>query len=181
VETKRSYDGNVLGPLPLALVGANVDGRPNYLVIGYCAPFDFGKQVFFSLYKKRHTAAGILEDRTFSVNIPSVDLMDRVKICGSTSGRDLDKSTLFETFYGELETAPMIRECPLNMECKVTEIVDTELNHGVIGRIAKSYVNEELLKDEKAVDMARVNLFSWMIGGDFGYYRLGERIDSHGA
>lgn len=173
---KSQFDGNVLGPLPLALVGASVGGRPNYLVIGYIAPFDFGKQVFFSIYKKRYTAVGILENRTFSVNVPSVDLMDKVEICGSKSGRDFDKSMLFDTFYGELKTAPMISECPLSMECEVTEIVDTEQNHGVIGRVVKSYVNEELLKDEKTIDMANANLFVWTIGGDFNYYRLGERI-----
>ncbi len=173
---KKRFEGNVLSPLPVVLVGALVDGRPNYLVIGYSTPFDFGKQIFISLYKKRYTAVGILENRTFSVNVPSANLMDRVEICGSKSGRDLDKSQLFESFYGDLATAPMIVECPLTMECEVTKIVDTELNHGVIGRVVKSYVDEDLLNDEKTIDMARANLLVWTIGGDFNYYRLGERI-----
>jgi len=173
---KRAFEGNVLSPLPVILVGALVDGRPNYLVIGYASPFDFGEQVFFSLYKERYTAKGILEHRTFSVNVPSVALMAEVRICGSKSGRDVDKSALFETFYGELKTAPMIRECPLNMECEVTEIVDTELNHGVIGRVVGSFVNEDLLCDERTIDMARADLFAWTPGGGFAYYRLGDRI-----
>jgi len=174
---KQSYDGNVLSPLPVVLVGALVDGWPNYLVIGYMAPFDFGKQIFFSIYKERHTAKGILEHRTFSVNLPPVSLMDRVRICGRKSGREIDKSTLFETFYGELETAPMILECPLNMECEVTQLVDTELNHGVIGRVVGSFVNDDLLLEGKTVDMVKADLFSWTLGGDFSYYRLGDRIE----
>jgi len=173
---KKEFDGNVLSPLPIVLVGADVGGRPNFLVIGYSAPFDFGKQVFFSLYKRRHTAAGILANRTFSVNVPSASLMAKVEICGKASGRDVDKSSLFEIFYGELRTAPMIDECPLTMECQVTEFVDTELNHGVIGRVVKSYVNEDLLAGERTIDMARADLFCWTTGGDSGYYRLGERV-----
>jgi len=173
---KASYEGNVLSPLPVILVGALVDERPNYLVIGYAAPFDFGKQIFFSIYKERYTARGILAHRTFSVNVPSVALLEQVRICGSTSGNDLDKSTLFENFFGQLKTAPMIRECPLNMECEITEIVDTELNHGVIGRVVGSYVDDHLLKDEKTIDMAGADLFAWTLGGDFSYYRLGHRI-----
>ncbi len=50
--------------------------------------------------------------------------MDETNVCGTKSGRDFDKSTLFDTFYGELETAPMIRQCPINIECEVNEILD---------------------------------------------------------
>lgn len=172
---KREYAGNVLGPLPLTLVGANVEGRPNYLVIGYIAPMEFGKQVFFPINRKRHTSRGILETGTFSVNVPSVTLIDEVKRCGSASGRDVDKSAWFETFYGELETAPMIRECPLNMECEVVEILTTKHSHNVIGRVVKSYVNEGLLSAD-GVDMRRAGLMSWTIAGDLGMYALGGRV-----
>ena len=72
---KQVINGNLLSPLPVVLVGALVNGRPNYLVIGYIAPFNFGKHIFFSLYKKRYTRIGIHENRTFSVNIPTEDLL----------------------------------------------------------------------------------------------------------
>lgn len=57
---KREFEGNPLSPLPVALVGAMVDGRSNYLVIGYISPFNFGRHVFFSLFK-RYTRIGIQE------------------------------------------------------------------------------------------------------------------------
>jgi flavin reductase (DIM6/NTAB) family NADH-FMN oxidoreductase RutF len=72
---KHELKKNLLSPLPVVLVGATVDDRPNYLVIGYVAPFNFGKHIFFSLYKKRYTRIGIHQNKTFSVNIPS-DLFD---------------------------------------------------------------------------------------------------------
>lgn len=172
---KKEYDGNLLSPLPVALIGTLVDGRPNYCVVGYISPFDFGRHIFFSLYKKRYTSRGVHENRAFSVNLPSEDLLAQVNICGSRSGCDVDKSTLFEAFCGELPAAPMIRQCPLNMECEVAEVLDYDANEGIIGRVVKSYVDEELVRGD-AVDMKAARLIAWTIGGDFSFYGLGERL-----
>ena len=172
---KKQYEGNIVNPLPVALVGTVIDGRPNYLVIGYISPFNFGKHVFFSLYKKRYSWVGIEKNMTFSVNIPSSKLMKEIQICGSKSGRDVDKSQLFHNFYGELENAPMIKECPFNMECRVSDIIDYEPSKGIIGQVIKSYVEPEILVNG-VVDMQKAQLIMWTTGDDSGYYRLGERI-----
>jgi flavin reductase (DIM6/NTAB) family NADH-FMN oxidoreductase RutF len=172
---KLALDSNLLSPLPIVLIGSLVDGRPNFLVIGYSAPFDFGKHLFFSIYKKRHTLKGILEHKTFSTNIPSVELVDKVEICGSKSGRDIDKSKLFEIFYGESKTAPMIEDCPISIECEVVEMLDYGHNYGIIGKVVKSYVDQSCLVDGK-LDMRLVKPILWATGGDSNYYHLGERI-----
>ncbi len=174
-QQKKVFEENMFSPLPIALVGALVNGTPNFLVIGYICPFDFGRYLFFSLYKKRHTRIGIHEHHTFSVNVPTENLINEVTICGSKSGRDVDKSTLFETFYGELKTAPMIQQCPINIECEIADILDYERNDGIIGRVVKSYVNPECLTDGK-LDMQKVHPIIWATGGDFNYYQLGNRI-----
>jgi len=166
---------NLLSPLPVVIVGALVEKRPNFLVIGYISPFDFGKYIFFSLYKKRYTRIGIHENQTFSVNIPSVDLLEEVNICGSKSGRDFDKSKLFEVFYGELETAPLISQCPISIECRVKEILDYDPNEGIIGKVVKSHIDEDCLVNNK-LDMRKVKPIIWATGGDFNYYELGNRI-----
>ncbi|MHA2208767.1 MAG: flavin reductase family protein [Candidatus Thorarchaeota archaeon] len=118
---------------------------------------------------------GIHEQGTFSVNIPSADLMPETQICGSKSGRDFDKSSLFEAFYGETETAPMIRQCPINMECRVTEVLDYDLNEGIIGEVVGSYINPNCLSDGK-LDLRKVDAFVWATGGDSSYYRVSERV-----
>ena len=172
---KKEFDKHQLYPLPAVLVGTLVDKRPNYLVIGYICPFAFGRYIFLSMYRKRHTFRGIMEHRAFSVNIPSEDLLAETNICGSKSGRDLDKGSLFDNFYGDLKTAPMIRQCPVNMECEVKEILDYDPNEGIIGRVVKSYADPECLADGK-LDWRKVHPIIWTTGGDFNYYRLGERI-----
>jgi flavin reductase (DIM6/NTAB) family NADH-FMN oxidoreductase RutF len=177
---KQVIEGNLLSPLPIILVGANVNRKPNYLVIGYSCPFDFGKYIFFSLSKTRYTTIGIHENMTFSVNIPSEDLVKKTNACGSKSGRDIDKSTLFDNFYGELKTAPMIRECPVNIECEVHEILNYDRNEGIIGRVVKSYVKHEYtikVDDEVKLDWRKIHPIIWTTGGDFNYYKLGKRIE----
>ena len=176
---KHIIEGNLLSPLPVILVGANVNGKPNYLVIGYSCPFDFGKYIFFSLSKRRYTTIGIHENMTFSVNIPSENLTEKTDICGSKSGRDIDKSSLFDNFYGELKTAPMIQECPVNIECEVHEILDYNRNEGIIGRVVKSYVNKQYTYEVKGkfiLDWRKIHPIIWTTGGDFNYYKLGDRI-----
>lgn len=174
---KKEYKGNILNPLPVALVGTLINGRPNYCVIGYIAPFNFGKHIFFSLYNKRYTYTGIVENKTFSVNMPSEDLVKELQICGSKSGRDMDKSLLFNTFYGELKTAPMISECPLNMECEVTDIIHYDTGEGVIGGVVRSYATSDFF-DDGVFNMKKARLLIWTTGADASYYRLGERIKS---
>jgi len=173
---KKEFEGNPLSPLPVVLVGALVNGKPNYLVIGYISPFDFGNYIFFSLYKERYTSSGIHKNMTFSVNIPSEDLLTETNICGSKSGRDYDKASLFDTFYGVLKTAPMISQCPINIECNVKEILDYDPNEGIIGKVVKSYVNPQYLSENK-LDWRKIHPIIWVTGGDFNFYRLGERIN----
>lgn len=174
---KQSFDQHLLYPLPVVLVGAMVNDRPNYLVIGYVCPFAFGRYIFFSIYRKRFTFKGIKENRAFSVNIPSESLLRETHICGTKSGRDYDKSKLFESFFGELKTAPMIKQCPITIECKVTEIITREEGEGVIGRVVKSYVDEEFLTKGK-MDISKVRPILWSQGaGDSLYYGLGSPLD----
>ncbi|MFX1298215.1 MAG: flavin reductase family protein, partial [Promethearchaeota archaeon] len=107
-------------PLPIApvvLVGANVNGKPNYMTIGYVGGVNTNPAIIMISSAHHHTTKGILENGTFSINIPSSDQVIETDYCGVVSGRTIDKSEIFTTFYGELETAPMIKECPITCEC----------------------------------------------------------------
>jgi flavin reductase (DIM6/NTAB) family NADH-FMN oxidoreductase RutF len=172
---KKEFKVHQLYPLPAVLVGTLVNERPNYLVIGYICPFAFGRYIFFSMYRKRYSFEGIKEHRAFSVNIPSEILLKEMNICGSKSGRTCDKSKLFDTFYGELKTAPMIKQCPINIECKVTEIITREDGEGIIGRVIKSYVDDDCLLNGK-LDIEKVRPILWATGNDTNYYSLGEML-----
>lgn len=66
------------------------------------------------------TGDSFQEEKAFSINVPSTELVKEVDFCGIYSGKNKDKSGMFEVFYGDLETAPLIRECPINLEGKMT-------------------------------------------------------------
>ena len=100
---------NCLYPMPVVLVGAQVDGKPNYLTAAHVGVMGFNT-ISVSLSKDHQTSAGIRATQTFSVNLPSVALVREVDLCGMVSDRHADKSKLFTTFYGELKTAPMIEQ-----------------------------------------------------------------------
>jgi flavin reductase (DIM6/NTAB) family NADH-FMN oxidoreductase RutF len=120
---------NCLYPLPATLVGANVYGKPNYVTIAHVGIMDL-TSVSLGMGKAHYTNAGIKATGTFSINIPSVKMVKETDYCGLVSGNKKDKAAFFKTFYGKLKTAPMIEECPINMECELMKTVDFP-NHDV--------------------------------------------------
>ncbi len=114
--------------------------------------------VLVTMNKAHHTNQGIKENGTFSVNIPSVDLVEKTDYCGLVSGRKYDKSTLFETFYGRLETAPMVLKSTFSAECKLVQIVDLPLEELFIGEIVAAYSEERYLTG-KEPDLKKMRPF----------------------
>jgi len=94
--------------------------------------------------------------------------------CGLVSGKKVDKSKLFDVFYGKLKTAPMIRECPINMECRLIQTVDFPKHDVFIGEIVETYVDEEYLTDG-IVDFAKVQPILFVMN-DTSYWKLGQRL-----
>jgi flavin reductase (DIM6/NTAB) family NADH-FMN oxidoreductase RutF len=94
--------------------------------------------------------------------------------CGLVSGKNEDKAHLFKTFYGTLETAPMIEECAINMECQLVKTVDFP-NHDIfIGRIAETYCDENVLT-EGAVDFDKLQPILFVMN-EGSYRKIGGKI-----
>ena len=164
---------NCLYPLPTTIVGANVNGRPNYITIAHIGIMDMGT-ISLGMGKVHFTNAGIKENGTFSVNIPSVEMVKITDYCGLVSGKSVDKAGLFSNFYGKLETAPMINECAINMECKLVQTVDLPRHDIFIGEIVETYCEEKYMTD-KVVDFSKVQPILFTMN-DTGYWKLGERF-----
>ena len=184
---KKKLDGiNVLYPTPTVLVGAMVDGKPNYITIAHIGIVNHARPYLISLSmaKVHYTNPGIRENKAFSVNIPSENLVVETDYAGLVSGKKTDKSDLFEIFYGELENAPMIKECPLNMECRLYDTYDTPTHDLFIGEIVETYADESVLTKGK-VDLAKLKplLFDmssvkyWSVGKAIaGCWSIGKKL-----
>ena len=164
---------NCLYPMPTTLVGALVNEKPNYLPIAHVGIMDLGS-VSLGMGKVHFTNAGIKANGTFSINIPSVDLVQETDYCGLVSGKNVDKSKIFETFYGILKTAPMIRKCPINMECKLVQTVDFARHDIFIGEVIEAYSEEEYMTDG-IVDISKVRPILFVMD-DRSYWTLGNRF-----
>lgn len=166
---------NYLYPMPVTLVGANQQGRPNYLAVAWCSivnqnpPF-----ISVALNKSHHTNTGIRQNGSFSVNIPSADMLKITDYCGLVSGHNVDKSELFDTFYGKLGTAPMITACPINIECKLIRTVELVDHEAFIGQIVAVYSEEEFLTDDRP-DIKKINPLVFSMH-DNCYWSLGKEL-----
>lgn len=146
-------------PMPCSLVGANVSGKPNYLTVAWFSMANpKPPYVLTAMGKTHYTNLGIKENGTFSLNIPSVEIADRTDYCGLVSGHRQDKSGIFETFYGKLETAPMIKECACNVECRLVQTVDLPMEDLFIGEIVSVYSEERYLTNGLP-DLRKINPF----------------------
>jgi len=166
-------------PIPIILAGALVRGKPNFETLGDVGIMGIKPPiVFISSGQDHYTNIGILEHETFSINFPSTKLLSKTDYCGIVSGHDVDKSQLFNIFFGELETAPMIRECPVNLECKVIKEFSIQHRHIFIGDVTQAYVNEEFVikKEDRPRIVDIKNLDPIIYGLDNRYYKIGERI-----
>jgi len=132
--------------------------------------------VYVSLNKKHHTPKGILENKTFSINIPSADYVIETDYCGLVSGNNVDKSSIFTTFYGELETAPMIKEFPITCECRFTgQKMDFSMDVVYFGEVVQVYVNENLLDEKRKLDVLKANPIYYS-GIENRYRALGDDV-----
>jgi len=164
---------NALYPSLVTIVGTVVDGRPNWITISHVGIMTYGV-ISLGMGKVHHSNKGIHEHGTFSVNIPSEDLRVETDYVGIVSGSKVDKSGQFSIFEGELEHAPMIRECPVCMECRLVKVVDFPTHDVFMGEVIQTYVDPQVL-DGKKIDYARVRplLFDFQ---KVRYWSLGEAV-----
>lgn len=156
---------NILSPLLPVLVGTNVEDKPNYITIALVGWLCYDT-ISVSVARKQYSNAGIKANGTFSVNQPSVAMVKKLDYCGLYSGRKVDKSVLFENFYGELKTAPMIKECPINIECSVIQAIERSVHTVFIGEVKEVYFNEDCLTNG-IPDISKIDpiLYCPKIGG----------------
>ena len=162
-------------PMPAFVIGANVDGKPNFMTAAWSGiAGSTPPMITVALQHHRHTLKGMKQNMTFTVNVPSVDLVKETDYCGVVSGSKTDKvaDCHFKVFYGKLTTAPMIEQFPVNLECKVMHILDLGSHELVVGRIEETYISEECLTDGKP----DVNKIKPIVYAGRRYMALGEAV-----
>jgi flavin reductase (DIM6/NTAB) family NADH-FMN oxidoreductase RutF len=164
-----------LYPMPVMLVGTQVEGRANFMAVAWATRVNGNPPMMgVALNQRHHTPTGIHASGSFSINIPSVDLVAPTDYCGLVSGRETDKSELFELFYGELGNAPMIKECPLCIECRLVNVVSLPSHFLFLGEVVAVFADEDCLTDGKP-DIQKLDPFVLTMP-DNRYWAVGRQI-----
>ena len=162
-----------LYPKPVTVIGAEVEGRVNWLVVGHTGIIGHDR-ILVSMNKNHYTNRRIRKSGKLSINLVSRDMLPKADYVGSVSGASVDKSGVFEYHWGENGT-PVIDASPLTMECDVVDIYETEGFDNFICSIANTYANPEVLDENGKLDYTRLKpvLFEFPT---YSYIATGEII-----
>jgi len=162
-------------PMATTILGSRLEDRPNFMALGWLTRVNFKPPMLGVAVSQGHaTHRAIVDKGEFSVNFPTVEMVEMTDYVGLVSGKRVDKSNLFNLFYGELKNAPMISECPLTMECKLVKTVELPTNSFFIGEIVGAYSEERFLTNNMP-DIKKINPFLLTMP-DNGYWSVGELI-----
>ena len=143
----------VLYPMPVTVVGAEVDGKVSWLLAGHVGVIGHDR-ILVSMNKAHHTSRGIRQSKKFSINLVSRAMLPKADDAGSVSG-GADKSTVFDYHMGENGT-PVIDASPVAMECNVTDTIESEGFDNFICAIANTYADPDVLDSHGKLDYNRL-------------------------
>lgn len=169
----------LLYPMPTPLIAAAHGGERGVLTVAWIGmvsgtPATIGMAV----RSTRNTLRLIEASGDFTVNIPCVGMEAAVDFCGMVSGRDNDKFAAagLTASPASLVSAPLIDECPFNIECKVVSIQEMGEYRLVMGEIVETHAEESILTDDqRMVDVGLLDPLVY-IPGSREYRGLGPKI-----
>ena len=173
---KKKIGKNVYIPMPMSILGVKVNGKENYMAVGWITRANGNPPMIAMGIGNRHfSLKGIRENSEFSINFPGENSIIETDYIGICSGSKTDKSKVFIAEYGELINAPLIKECPLNLACKLVNIIELPTNSIVIGEIIEAFCNDNFIEGEnikfnemKAFFLTMPDRKYWSFGNEIG-------------
>ncbi len=159
---KTAELGAYLVPKPKAIVSCRgLDGRNNALVVAYCCNCSYDPpMVMVGIVPTRYSYNLIKESGCFVVNIPSENFQKEYGVLGSKSGRDMDKFKELNLSHsdGEKVNAPILADCPVNIECKVVDSIRTGSHEMFVGKVEAVHADSQYLNEKNKIDYTKINL-----------------------
>jgi flavin reductase (DIM6/NTAB) family NADH-FMN oxidoreductase RutF len=179
---KQSWKpGNMLYPVPAVLVSCrDKQGNDNVLTIAWAGTVCSDPAMLsISVRKERHSYPMIKESGEFVVNLTTKALLEATDYCGVKSGRDEDKFEAMHLTKGAAEkvNAPIIMESPVNIECKVKQVLELGSHDMFVAEVVNVQISEELLDENGKFHLEAADLVAYSHGE---YYELGEKLGTFG-
>lgn len=173
--------GNMLYPLPAVLVSCKRPGEaPNIITVAWAGTVcSDPAMISISVRKERHSY-GILKDTgEFVVNLVTKELAYAADYCGVKSGREIEKFRQLglTPLPSKYLSAPGISESPVNIECRVQEIIPLGSHDLFLSRVEGVTVDDAYLNEKGKFELNRTGLVAYSHGE---YFELGKKLGSFG-
>lgn len=177
---KISWRGGALvAPVPSVMVTVGDMKSSNIITVAWCGITNtVPPKTYISVRPERYSHAILKEKGEFVINLTPASLAKKADFCGMYTGRKVDKfrECGFTKEKATKVSAPMIGECPISIECKVTDVIPLGSHDMFLADIVAVNVEKSLLEGEKLC-INRAHLCAFAHGE---YYKLGERIGKFG-
>ena len=180
--TKQTWKpGNMLYPLPAVMVSVtDGKGEDDIITVAWTGTICTNPpMVYISVRPERHSYHMIKETGEFVINLTTEKLAKATDFCGVRSGRDVDKfkETGLTREKADIVSAPMIKESPVSIECKVKEIKELGSHHMFIADVVSVEVDGAYMDQKGKFDLNRAGLMVYSHGEYFG---LGKKLGTFG-
>lgn len=173
--------GNMLYPVPAVMVSCARPGeKPNIVTIAWAGTVcSDPAMVSISIRKSRYSYDIIKETGEFVINLVNRELTPACDTCGVKSGRDIDKFKEMKLTPLESKTVncPGISESPVNIECKVTQIIELGTHDMFLAEVTGVQVDDKYMDENGRFDMGKCDLMAYSHGE---YFALGEKLGKFG-
>ncbi len=164
-------------PTPVFIIGSyDAAGKPNAMTASWCGICNSQPpSVAVSLRKATYSYDNLIARKAFTLNIPSEDQLKVADYFGLVSGKNTDKfaHSGWTTVRGEKADAPYLKECPLNLECRVLHVFDLGLHTQFVGEILDVKADESVMDRSGLLDIKKVKPIIFAPDTQ-GYYSLGS-------
>lgn len=171
----------IMFPCPTTLVVTGTMDNANIVTIAWVSLLtSLPPTLGISVGQKGFSGDAIKKNKNFTVNIATVDIMTEADFCGITSGKETDKfaATGLTKMPSKNIESPIIRECPLNLECKLIDWQIVGRTIHFIGEILETHIDTDKLKDLNQYGSIDIEAFNPLIyiGGVREYRKVGEKV-----
>ncbi len=171
---KKTFKGGaMLNPVPVVMVSCG-SSKPNIITIAWTGIVNSSPPMtYISVRKERYSHDIIKNTGEFVINLCTEELAFATDYCGVRSGRDKDKFREMKLTpeAAEMLSCPMIKESPVNIECRVREITELGSHDMFIADILKVHVDEQYIDSSGRIRLDKASLVAYNHGEYFGLKR----------
>ena len=172
--------GTFIYPIPAVMVSCGTMEESNIITVAWTGFLNTNPAMcYISVRPERYSHNIIKENGEFAINLTTRQLAYATDWCGVKSGRDVDKFKEMKLTKerANIIKAPLIKECPVSVECKVKEIVPLGSHDMFVAEIVAIDADEKYIDEKGAFDIGKCDLIAYANGG---YYPLESKIGKFG-